>query len=183
MSCPRRSLAGCWRGGNNCYGAIDPAIEKRLHAKNIQIEAFTTAPGDTSDATQTASLARNLGTNCIVVDGYCFGARYQATLKAAGLKLLFIDDNGHSEHYSARYRAQPERSRVQKTLRFTSGRHSFALRASIRFVAQGVLSLGELETPDSRRGAQNSYYLGRQRCRKCYATRRRVLVPIRYDAP
>ena len=78
-----------------------PAIEKRLRARNIQIDAFTTAPGDTSDATQTASLARDLGTIWVVVDGYCFGARYQSTLKEAGLKVLFIDDNGHSEHYSA----------------------------------------------------------------------------------
>jgi spore coat polysaccharide biosynthesis predicted glycosyltransferase SpsG/ribosomal protein S18 acetylase RimI-like enzyme len=36
-----------------------------------------------------------------VVDGYHFGADYQAALKRAGLKVLFIDDNSHAGHYSA----------------------------------------------------------------------------------
>jgi UDP-2,4-diacetamido-2,4,6-trideoxy-beta-L-altropyranose hydrolase len=35
------------------------------------------------------------------VDGYEFGTQYQATLKSRGLKVLFIDDNGHAGHYSA----------------------------------------------------------------------------------
>ncbi len=37
----------------------------------------------------------------VVVDGYEFGAEYQASLKNRGLKVLFIDDNGHARHYSA----------------------------------------------------------------------------------
>jgi len=36
-----------------------------------------------------------------VVDGYQFNTDYQRALKAAGFKILFLDDYGHARHYSA----------------------------------------------------------------------------------
>ena len=36
-----------------------------------------------------------------MVDGYDFGSKYQADLKSQGLKVLFIDDNGHADYYPA----------------------------------------------------------------------------------
>ena len=36
-----------------------------------------------------------------VVDGYHFDAEYQKSIKAAGYKLLWIDDYGHADHYYA----------------------------------------------------------------------------------
>ena len=37
----------------------------------------------------------------IVVDGYQFDSAYQKALRAAGMKVLFIDDNGEASPYSA----------------------------------------------------------------------------------
>jgi UDP-2,4-diacetamido-2,4,6-trideoxy-beta-L-altropyranose hydrolase len=37
----------------------------------------------------------------VVVDGYHFGADYVETLQRAGLRVLFIDDNGHADRYPA----------------------------------------------------------------------------------
>jgi UDP-2,4-diacetamido-2,4,6-trideoxy-beta-L-altropyranose hydrolase len=39
--------------------------------------------------------------NWVVVDGYHFGAEYQQVIKNAGLEMLFVDDNGHADHYYA----------------------------------------------------------------------------------
>ena len=36
-----------------------------------------------------------------MVDGYQFNADYQRALKAAGFRVLFLDDYGHATHYSA----------------------------------------------------------------------------------
>src|SRR6266545_1766255 len=58
-------------------------------------------PGSQDDARQTVDAAREAGAHWLVVDGYNFDASYQATIKKAGLSLLFIDDNGQCNGYHA----------------------------------------------------------------------------------
>lgn len=77
------------------------SLEARLSAEDMTVERLTAAPGSAEDADRTASLARDLGAEWVVVDGYHFGADYQQRLKAAGLRVLLIDDEGDSGHYSA----------------------------------------------------------------------------------
>lgn len=76
-----------------------PALDARLSGEDIRVEQLSNTSGSEEDASATARLARAGGFEWIVVDGYVFGAEYQRTLKDAGLKLLVIDDYGHSEHY------------------------------------------------------------------------------------
>ena len=48
-----------------------------------------------------ADIAYQLNASWVVVDGYHFDAEYQGIIKKSGLSLLFIDDTGHADHYSA----------------------------------------------------------------------------------
>lgn len=100
------ALAQAWQdvGGHAIFAmAMEaPALEARLKSEEMDIIRLSQRPGSTEDAIQTAGLAqRNIGASWIVVDGYHFGADYQRIIKGSGLRLLFIDDNGHAEHYYA----------------------------------------------------------------------------------
>jgi UDP-2,4-diacetamido-2,4,6-trideoxy-beta-L-altropyranose hydrolase len=99
------ALAQAWQdaGGEAVFAMAQstPATEKRLQRESIRVVALKAEPGLANDAGETLALAREKQASWIVVDGYLFGADYQAALKGAGSKLLFIDDNGHAGHYSA----------------------------------------------------------------------------------
>src|SRR5262249_40362740 len=74
-----RALAHAWRqaGGNVQFVSAD------------------------EDAAQTAAMAASMDAEWVAVDGYHFGADYVETLQQAGLRVLFIDDNGHADRYPA----------------------------------------------------------------------------------
>jgi UDP-2,4-diacetamido-2,4,6-trideoxy-beta-L-altropyranose hydrolase len=78
-----------------------PALEARINAEGFAVIHHPHPDGSAADSYHTIAIAQTLGTKRVVVDGYHFGAVYQQQLKAAGLKMLFIDDNGHADHYAA----------------------------------------------------------------------------------
>ncbi len=99
------ALAQAWQdaGGHAVFmmGMAVAALEERLKSEGMEVIRLSVQPGSVDDAIQTADLALQMGTNWVVVDGYHFGADYQRVVKDSGLRLLFIDDNGHAEHYYA----------------------------------------------------------------------------------
>jgi len=99
------ALAQAWQdaGGRAVFALAQttPSVEERLQRESMDVVRLKADPGSAEDAQETVLLAREKQAAWVVVDGYCFGADYQAALKRAGLKVLFIDDNGHAEHYSA----------------------------------------------------------------------------------
>ena len=99
------ALAQAWQSeGGQVYflmATTSPALEARLQDESFEILHHTAPLGSPADAEQTIKLAHQLTAQTVVIDGYHFGAAYQRQLKAAGLRLLFIDDNGHAEHYVA----------------------------------------------------------------------------------
>jgi UDP-2,4-diacetamido-2,4,6-trideoxy-beta-L-altropyranose hydrolase len=99
------ALAQAWQdaGGQVTFGMAmaAPALEAWLQAEGMAVVHLSAPPGTAEDARQTVNLARNEGTEWIVVDGYHFNDTYQRIIKDAGSKLLFIDDNGHANHYYA----------------------------------------------------------------------------------
>jgi UDP-2,4-diacetamido-2,4,6-trideoxy-beta-L-altropyranose hydrolase len=78
-----------------------PAVERRLQEEGMVVERLTTRVGTAEDAEETGHLAGKKDAAWVVVDGYQFGSAYQLAIKAAGFKLLFVDDNVHAETYSA----------------------------------------------------------------------------------
>jgi UDP-2,4-diacetamido-2,4,6-trideoxy-beta-L-altropyranose hydrolase len=70
-------------------------------AAGIETIAMTGEPGSEADAQATVALAREHDADWLVVDGYRFPEEFQRVLKAAGCRVLVIDDHGHAGHYRA----------------------------------------------------------------------------------
>jgi UDP-2,4-diacetamido-2,4,6-trideoxy-beta-L-altropyranose hydrolase len=107
------ALAQAWQdAGGRCVFAMSrstPAVALRLQDQKIEVESFASIDGTESgseagtedDARRTISIAARRHADWIVVDGYQFNSAYQSAIKAAGLKMLFLDDNVHAAPYSA----------------------------------------------------------------------------------
>lgn len=99
------SLAQGWvrAGGHVMFACADilPAVEARLTAEGFALRRHVGAAGTVEDADLTAKAARATGATWVVADGYHFRAAFQREIKNAGLRLLLLDDYGHSEHYFA----------------------------------------------------------------------------------
>ncbi len=99
------ALAQAWQdaGGQAVFAMSETtsSIQDRLTAESCEVVSVSHAAGTKDDASQTIALAQERKSDWIVVDGYQFTAEYQRALKAAGFKVLFLDDYGHAQHYSA----------------------------------------------------------------------------------
>jgi UDP-2,4-diacetamido-2,4,6-trideoxy-beta-L-altropyranose hydrolase len=99
------ALAQAWQdsGGRAAFAIAEStsAIREQLAAESCEVISVAGAAGTADDSAQVIALAHKQQADWIVVDGYQFGADYQAALKAAGLKVLFLDDYGHAASYSA----------------------------------------------------------------------------------
>jgi UDP-2,4-diacetamido-2,4,6-trideoxy-beta-L-altropyranose hydrolase len=99
------ALAQAWQdaGGRAVFAMAEstPAIQMRLAAESCEVMSISSPAGTAEDARQTIGLAREQKSDWVVVDGYHFTADYQRALKDGGLKLLFLDDYGHAQNYSA----------------------------------------------------------------------------------
>jgi UDP-2,4-diacetamido-2,4,6-trideoxy-beta-L-altropyranose hydrolase len=94
-------VAGRRRARDICHGGPVAFGSERLLHELVCILGISASAGTEEDAKRTAALAREHAAEWVVVDGYQFGKDYQKTLKAAGFKILFLDDYGHAEHYCA----------------------------------------------------------------------------------
>ena len=164
------ALAQAWQdvGGHVVFTMVETtsAVEGRLQREGIGVARVCAAVGSEEDAQATIALARANQASWIVMDGYCFDARYQAELKEAKLKVLLVDDNGHQAHYSADIvlnqnvyaREDPYQSRESYTKlllgpRFAMLRREFAAwrgwKREIPIVARNVLVTMGGSDPDN----------------------------------
>jgi len=99
------ALAQGWQrtGGQVVFAQAEstPKLVERLNRDGMEVVQLHVAPGTPEDAAQTAEQARSRAASAIVADGYAFGAAWQQRIKAAGFRLLLLDDYAHAEHYSA----------------------------------------------------------------------------------
>ena len=99
------ALAQAWKddGGRAVFALAEAteALRARLASEPCEVASISSAPGTAEDASQTIALAKKVRCEWIVVDGYHFTADYQRALKAAGFRVLFLDDYGHAQYYSA----------------------------------------------------------------------------------
>ena len=99
------ALAQTWQdaGGEAAFAMAEstPAILERLKAERIEVHEVREGPGTPNDAKLTLDVAKACGAEWMVVDGYVFGADYQRRVKDAGLRLLWVDDDGSARHYCA----------------------------------------------------------------------------------
>lgn len=99
------ALAQAWQDAGGCAvfaaKSFTPAIKKRLSSESFDLIPVAVDAGTSTDAQETIRIAQSRQVEWIVVDGYQFSSEYQQVLKAAGFKVVFLDDYGHAEHYSA----------------------------------------------------------------------------------
>src|SRR5690349_7841218 len=99
------ALAQAWQdaGGRAVFAAVEmpESLVQRLAQEEMALHRLPIATGTTADAEATVGLASSLSVKAVVADGYFMGAEFQETIKAAGLRLLFVDDNGHAGRYVA----------------------------------------------------------------------------------
>ena len=96
------ALAQAWQeaGGEVFLGArtLAETLKRRWRDEQIESRQIATS-GD--DAGETVKLAREIGADWVVLDGYQFGTEFQRAIKNAGFRLLVVDDDGCAQHYAA----------------------------------------------------------------------------------
>jgi UDP-2,4-diacetamido-2,4,6-trideoxy-beta-L-altropyranose hydrolase len=99
------ALAQAWQdaGGRACFAMADStaAIRARVAAESCGVADIAAQGGTAADAFQTVEFAKKNKCEWAALDGYQFGEEYQRALKEGGLKVLFLDDYGHSKKYVA----------------------------------------------------------------------------------
>jgi UDP-2,4-diacetamido-2,4,6-trideoxy-beta-L-altropyranose hydrolase len=99
------ALAQAWidRGADVHWLATEllPSCRNRIAAEGIHVALQRRDAPEEEDALRTEQFAAAVAADWVVLDGYSFGARHQATLKQAGRRVLFIDDHGHADRYTA----------------------------------------------------------------------------------
>jgi UDP-2,4-diacetamido-2,4,6-trideoxy-beta-L-altropyranose hydrolase len=105
------ALAQAWQSNGGkvlLLGACDSdPLRERMCAAGIQflrLPSVHPAPGDLEATLRTLDLvAEEEGTpgGRLVLDGYHFGPDYQRAVRAAGHRLLVVDDNAHQPFYDA----------------------------------------------------------------------------------
>lgn len=99
------ALAQAWteRGGGASFTSAECAapLVERLASEGFALHALDARAGSAEDARATIRLARKRGARWIALDGYHFGAPYQAHLRAAGLRVLLFDDEARAVAYEA----------------------------------------------------------------------------------
>ena len=146
------ALAQAWQdaGGNVVFVAAElpEALHARLVAEKCGVESVAAVAGSDEDAELTCALAQRMGAIWVVLDGYHFGAGYRQRLRAGGLRILLLDDDGTLGPYhvdavlnqnlgaeAAWYAGSPEGTRLLLGSHLAMLRREFRDRASSRVTA------------------------------------------------
>jgi len=103
MRCLALAIAWQQAGGRVSWLMAEalPALEERLAHEGIVISRTAVVPGSGEDAQLVIAAAQRCKAVWTVVDGYRFGPDYIRRLKEAGLRVLFLDDDGRFDFYAA----------------------------------------------------------------------------------
>jgi len=92
------ALAQAWSetGGRAafCAAMLAPSLQQRLVDEGFGCIAVEADAGSAGDAEATVAAAKSLGARVVVVDGYRFPLEFHRRLRAAGLRIAALDDNG-----------------------------------------------------------------------------------------
>lgn len=80
---------------------LDAALEHRATALGVEVAAADVVPGGAEDLDWCRALATGGSVDWVVLDGYDFAGDMQAELRAAGPRVLVVDDFGHCTRYVA----------------------------------------------------------------------------------
>lgn len=136
------------QGGQVAFASRDlPAsLRRRILDEKIEIHNLAETPGSPGDSSLTAQLAKAIGADWIVVDGYDFGIAYCEALKASESKILVLVDGSDitippcdillNQNISANFPASPPAWAVQ--IRFLLGIRYALIRREFRTIARST---------------------------------------------
>ena len=97
------ALAKAWQnvGGRVSWLMAEniASLDERLVDEGMDRRSLAAEPGTARDAAQTVAVARGTNPAWVVVDGYRFQPAYIRELESAGLRVLFMDDDGRFDSY------------------------------------------------------------------------------------
>jgi len=146
------ALAQAWQdaGGQAVVAAAEltETIRARVLSEGCEIAAVAGTPGGVEDATHTVAIAREQDAAWVAVDGYHFDGAYEQAIKSAGLKLLWLADDGLdrlcqadfilNQNFDASESMYPQRAphtRLLLGLRFVLLRREFRAWSTLRRAA------------------------------------------------
>ena len=99
------ALSQAWQdsGGTVSLAAAElpDTLSQRLAAEGISLNRIPATPGGPQDASGTVAQARRHGADWVVIDGDHFGSDFLDTVRAAGFRVLLIDDFADRETFPA----------------------------------------------------------------------------------
>ena len=99
------ALAQAWQteGGKATFLSCcdSPALRRRVTGAGARFILLPAAHPDPVDRQTTSRLIRKLKPDWLVIDGYHFGPEYQEAARAAGVRVLVIDDAAYWPEYHA----------------------------------------------------------------------------------
>jgi UDP-2,4-diacetamido-2,4,6-trideoxy-beta-L-altropyranose hydrolase len=100
LTLAERWIAG---GGRALLASVGLPVPLRPALDRLGVEAVSlpSAPDLDGEAAALAALADREAARWITLDGYQFDSRYQEKLRAAGHRLLLVDDYGQADRYAA----------------------------------------------------------------------------------
>jgi UDP-2,4-diacetamido-2,4,6-trideoxy-beta-L-altropyranose hydrolase len=99
------ALAQAWQdaGGSASLAAAElpDALSPRVTAEGVSLVRVNATPGGPDDAAETVAQGHRLKADWVVIDGDRFGSDFLAAVRAAGLRVLLIDDVAARESFPA----------------------------------------------------------------------------------
>jgi spore coat polysaccharide biosynthesis predicted glycosyltransferase SpsG len=90
------ALAQAWQDAGGSASLVAAELPEPLApivtAQRVSLIRMKSVPGGAADAAETVAQARRLGADWVVVDGERFGTDFLDAIKAAGFRVLLIDD-------------------------------------------------------------------------------------------
>jgi len=78
--------------------ALPGSLGERVAEEGVEARVTGAEIGSPGDADATLAIAAKIGARSIVVDGYDFSGAFEASLRAAGQRVIALDDYVHNEH-------------------------------------------------------------------------------------
>ncbi len=106
------ALAQTWQDAGGtvslAVAELPDGLAPRVAAEGVSLSRIHATPGGPEDAAKTVALAHRLSADWVAIDGDRFGSDFLETVRAAGFRVLLIDDFANRESFPADLIVNPD---------------------------------------------------------------------------
>jgi spore coat polysaccharide biosynthesis predicted glycosyltransferase SpsG/GNAT superfamily N-acetyltransferase len=106
------ALAQAWQDAGGtvslAVAELPDALSPRVPAEGVTLSRIDATPGGSEDAAETIAQAHRLSADWVVIDGDRFGSDFLETVRAAGFRVLLIDDFAGRKSFPADLIVNPD---------------------------------------------------------------------------